>query len=195
MRDTVAAPAGAIGYGSTRVEIVISWLKARERKILVAGVCLQVLVLAGMIALQSVPLLFGKTVLLRVVPVDPRDFFRGDYVILSYEFSGMPAGKIDGLSVVKSGEWKGRKVYVTLGKDPDGQHWRSERVSIHQPDGGTYIRGHIVDYGQLLFGIEAYYVQEGKGKKYEEAIRHKRLSAEIAVTSSGRAALRALIIE
>ena len=195
MRDTVAAPAGAIGYGSTRVERVISWLKARERKILVAGVCLQVLVLAGMIALQSMPLLFGKTILLRVVPVDPREFFRGDYVILSYEFNSVPAGKIEGLSVIKSGEWKGRKVYVTLEKEADGKHWRAERVSIHPPVSGTYLRGHIADYGQLLFGIEAYYVQEGKGKQYEEAIRRKKLSAEIAVTSSGRAALRALIIE
>ena len=29
----------------------------------------------------------GETILLRVVPVDPRDLFRGDYVILSYEIS------------------------------------------------------------------------------------------------------------
>jgi uncharacterized membrane-anchored protein len=195
MGDMIAAPAEAIGYGSTRVDRVISWLKARESKILVAGVCLQVLVLAGMIALQSVPLIFGKSVLLRVVPVDPRDFFRGDYVILSYEFNSMPAGKIEGLSVDNRGEWKGRKVYVTLEKEPDGKHWRAERVSIQPPVGGTYLRGHIADYGQLLFGIEAYYVQEGKGKQYEEAIRRKKLSAEIAVTSSGRAALRALRIE
>ena len=195
MRDAVAGPTGEMRYGAAPMERVISWLKARERKILVAGVCLQVLVLAGMIALQSMPLLFGKTVLLRVVPVDPRDFFRGDYVILSYEFNSMPAGKIDGLSVIKTGEWKGRKVYVTLEKEPDGKHWRAERVSIHPPVSGTYIRGHIADYGQLVFGIEAYYVQEGKGKQYEEAIRRKKLSAEIAVTSSGRAALRALRIE
>jgi len=195
MRDTVATPAGATGYGATRVERVISWLKGRESKILITAACLQVLVLVGMIALQSMPLLFGKTVLLRVVPIDPRDFFRGDYVILSYEFSRPTAGKIEGLGDVMSGERKGRQVYVTLEKEPDGKHWRAERVSIHEPESGTYLRGHIADFGQLLFGIEAYYVQEGKGKEYEEAIRHKKLSAEIAVTSSGRAALKDLRIE
>ena len=195
MPDTVAPPAMTTVNAVARLDRVISWLKGRESKILVTAACLQLLVLMGMIALQSMPLLFGKTVLLRVVPVDPRDFFRGDYVILSYEFSRPTAGKLEGLSDIKQGEWKGRKVYVTLGKEPDGKHWRAERVSIHQPDSGTYIRGHIVDYGLLLFGIEAYYVQEGKGKQYEEAIRHKKLSAEIAVTSSGRAALRSLKID
>ena len=42
---------------------------------------------SGMIALRSIPFFGGKTVLLKVQPVDPRDMFRGDYVTLSYEFS------------------------------------------------------------------------------------------------------------
>jgi uncharacterized membrane-anchored protein len=68
-------------------------------------------------------------------------------------------------------------------------------VSIHRPDGGTFIRGHILGRNRLQFGIEAYYLQEGRGKEYERAIRRRKLSAEVAVTSSGRAALRALHAE
>jgi GDYXXLXY motif protein len=49
--------------------------------------------------------------------------------------------------------------------------------------------------GSLQFGIESYYVQEGIGRRYEQAIRDRHLSAELAVTSSGQAALRNLRIE
>ena len=47
----------------------------------------QIAVLLGMIFLNAAPLFLGKTILVRVVPMDPRDMFRGDYVILGYEFS------------------------------------------------------------------------------------------------------------
>ncbi len=42
------------------------------------------LILAGMLVSHAWPLWTGKPVWLRVQPVDPRDLFRGDYVILSY---------------------------------------------------------------------------------------------------------------
>ena len=53
----------------------------------------------------------------------------------------------------------------------------------------------ITGPGRLEFGIEAYYLQEGQGSKYEEAMRDHRLAAEIAVTADGRAALLGLRIE
>jgi len=106
-----------------------------------------------------------------------------------------PTSKIEGLRDIGSSEWKGRRVYVSLVPEPDRKHWRADKVSIHPPDGGTYIRGHIIGYNRLQFGIEAYYLQEGRGREYERAIRQRRLSAEVAVTSSGRVALRGLHIE
>lgn len=68
-------------------------------------------------------------------------------------------------------------------------------MSVQRPTGGTYLRGTLTDFGRLAFGVEAYYVQEGEGKKYEEAIRQHRLSAELAVTESGQAVLQGLRIE
>jgi uncharacterized membrane-anchored protein len=50
-------------------------------------------------------------------------------------------------------------------------------------------------YGSMKFGIESYYVQEGTGRVYEQAIRDRKLSAELAVSPSGQAALRGLRIE
>jgi uncharacterized membrane-anchored protein len=195
MPDVGAIQENTPSHEPTWLGGVIHWLKSRERKILVGAIVLQLAVLLGMIALHSMPLLFGDTVLLRVVPVDPRDLFRGEYVILSYEFSRTPTSEIEGFRDISSREWKGRRVYVSLVPEADGKHWRASKVSINPPDGGTYIRGQIVGYNNLQFGIEAYYLQEGRGREYERAIRQQRLSAKVAVTSSGRVALRDLEIE
>lgn len=179
----------------SRIGNLVAWTAKHERSVLLTAVAFQMVVLVTMIGLRLLPLLTGETILVRVVPVDPRDFFRGDYVVLGYEFSRTPAA-IDGLP--GSGwqqEWSGKTVYVTLVAEPDGKHWRAEKYSIYQPASGKYLRGRIAGHGRIEFGIEAYYLQEGKGYEYENAVRDHRLSAEIAVTADGQAALRGLRIE
>lgn len=175
----------------------LGWLKRREFHVLVLAVGLQVVVLGAMIVQRATPLVTGDTLLLRVVPVDPRDLFRGDYVILSYDFSRVPPGAIQGLprSRYNSREWQGRTVYVSLVPEPDGRHWRADKFSTTRPANGKYLRGTITGYNRIECGIESYYVQEGTGREYEQAIRRKKLSAEVAVTSDGHATLRALRIE
>lgn len=59
--------------------------------VFLGAVGFQVIVLAAMIGLRLTPLLTGDTILVRVAPVDPRDLFRGDHVVLAYEFSRVPA--------------------------------------------------------------------------------------------------------
>jgi uncharacterized membrane-anchored protein len=176
---------------------VLGWLKARERKILLLTAAAQLAILVAMIALRAIPLLTGKTVLVRVQPVDPRDLFRGDYVILSYDFSRVSPEGIEGLSETDRyrRKWEGRTVYVPLVADSDGVHWRAEKATVVKPASGPFLRGQMQRYGSLQFGIESYYVQEGTGHRYEQAIRDRHLSAELAVTPSGLAALRGLRIE
>jgi uncharacterized membrane-anchored protein len=177
---------------------VVGWLKARERKILLVTAVAQLVILLGMIALRAVPLMTGQTVLVRVVPVDPRDFFRGDYVILSYDFSRTSPEKVEGLVMnerARWSKWEGRTVYVPLVADSDRVHWRAEKITVVKPDTGLFLKGQMGRYGSLQFGIESYYVQEGTGHRYEQAIRDRKLSAELAVTSAGQAALRGLRIE
>jgi uncharacterized membrane-anchored protein len=189
MREAVARP---VDLG------VLGWLKARERKILLMTVGAQLAILLGMIALRAVPLVTGQTVLVRVQPVDPRDYFRGDYVILSYDFSRVSREQIEGLSEKERGSWsklEGRTVYVPLVPDSNGVHYRAEKVTVVKPKSGLFIKGHMERYGSMKFGVESYFVQEGTGRVYEQAIRDRKLSAQLAVTSSGQAALRALRIE
>jgi uncharacterized membrane-anchored protein len=176
----------------------VGWLKARERKVLLVTAAAQLVILVGMIALRAIPLMTGQTVLVRVQPVDPRDLFRGDYVILSYDFSRVPREGIEGLSENESASWsklEGRTVYVPLVPDSNGVHMRAGKVTMEKPAAGLFLKGRMKRYGSLEFGIEAYYVQEGSGLRYEQAIRDRQLTAELAVTSSGQAALKGLRVE
>jgi len=166
----------------------------RGRVLLFAGVALQVVVLLGLIGLRLAGLWRGETVLLRVVPVDPRDLLRGDYVTPGYEFSRIPRGGIQGAGPGQSGGVEGQTVYVPLARDPDGRHWHATGCTAVRPAGGTFLRGRVRG-GQIEFGIESFFVQEGKGKSYESAVRVGRLWAEVAVTPQGDASLRGLVVE
>jgi uncharacterized membrane-anchored protein len=182
----------------SRVDCFMAWIKGHERLVLLAAAAFQMVVLVAMIGLRVTPLLAGETILVRVVPVDPRDLFRGDYMVLGYDFSRVPPAGIEDLADSdrqREQQWQGLPVYVTLVPEPDGKHWRAERFSLSQPTSGKYLRGRIAGRGRLDFGIEAYYLQEGQGGKYEEAMRDRRLAAEIALTADGHAALRGLRIE
>ena len=55
---------------SARLGRIVDWFKAHERPLLVIGAAAQVIVLAGMIAMRSIPFSRAKTVLLQVQPVD-----------------------------------------------------------------------------------------------------------------------------
>lgn len=177
---------------------VLGWLKARERTVLLITAAAQLLILVGMIALRAIPLLTGQSVLVKVLPVDPRELFRGDYVRLSYDFSRVPPEDVQD----RPASWDsrrshraGRTVYVPLVPDSDRVHYRAERPTAMKPASGLFLKGQLTGYGTMLFGIEAYYVEEGSGLRYEQAIGKRQLSAELAVTSGGQAALRGLRIE
>jgi len=194
-----AATAEAPGWPAANR--AFAWLQERQRGVLAAGVALQLVVLLGLIAVNAAPLLTGDTVLLRVVPLDPRDLLRGDYVILGYEFSRVKPSQLAGFPAVAylnrrpdQSRWQNRTVYVSLVREADGEHWKAEKFSFQRPESGRFIRGRMTRYGQLTFGIEQYYVQEGTGRKYEQAIRRGGVSARVAVDSEGRAKLREVII-
>jgi uncharacterized membrane-anchored protein len=194
LETSLVAPAAG-----SRGDRIVDWFKSRERPLLVAGAIAQVVVLVGMIALRSVPFFGGKTVLLKVQPVDPRDMFRGDYVTLSYDFSVVPAKGIPGHPLgqnsADSAGLQGKTVYLALVADPDGIHYHGGGFSLTPPASGLYLRGTLTGWNRALFGIENYCVQEGTGHKYEDAMRSHHLWAEVTVAADGEAAVNGLRIE
>jgi uncharacterized membrane-anchored protein len=141
-----------------------------------------------------VTLCAGESVLLEVIPVDPTDFLRGDYVILNYEVSDIPD------SIVPpdmADDWHGyderRDVYVTLEKDSDGiGHVKG--VSANRP-GGLYLKGSIDRYFTVRYErINAYYVPEGTGREIEDKIGESNVLADLRVLR-GSAVINGLVFK
>jgi uncharacterized membrane-anchored protein len=166
---------------------LVAALKGREKSVLLAGIGLQLVILLGMTALRAYALGRGDVYSVRVQPVDPRDLFRGDHVILGYSFSRLPS-ELWGNPQAQDG----RTIYVELVPEGDGRHWGAGRYSFTPPGNPPYLRGKIVGQSRIEYGIESFFVQEGKGRRYEEAARTGRLTAEIAVSPDGQAVLRNL---
>ena len=187
-----------------------SWLDAltltlsqRESGTLAAGACgvLAAIARAGRHdRLQADAALDGETVLLRVVPVDPRDMFRGDYVALSYDFSRIPPKGIAGLRQADDptvhAEWQGKTVYVSLVPEEDGKHWRRAVQHRTPPASGQVSSAaRSPAASSIECGIESYYVRRERARNTKTRSGSHKLSAEVAIASDGRAALRGLQIE
>lgn len=171
--------------------VLWDWISSHQKAILIGAIVFQMIVLISMIAQSARPLMTGDTILLRVIPVDPRDLFRGDYVILAYDFTTQrPQGEFPFDETIV-----GREIFVLLVPEDDCKHWRTESVSWTQPESGTYLRGTVDQSMRNELGIGQYFVQEGQGKEYENAVRDRRLAADVAVPPDGAATLKRLIVE
>ncbi|MDR0328240.1 MAG: GDYXXLXY domain-containing protein, partial [Planctomycetaceae bacterium] len=174
----------------------ISRLWLSERRILTAAMgvaLLQFGVLGAMIANEMVPHVYGTTIRVTTVPVDPRDLFRGDYVVLRYEFSNSSSipGYHDGNNSPS------RTVFVTMKQE--GDLWKADGFSYTRPKEGIFLRG-TLHYNTIKYGIESYFVQEGKGKAIEDAMRWETIPrdqesviVELTVAPNGKAAIKTVL--
>ena len=142
------------------------------------------LVPLGIIAVNEYRLATGERVRLHVEPVDPNDPFRGEYVALSYDISRLP---VVGGTAPRRGP-----VYVVL--ERRGRAWPGERATVERPpDDETFIRGRW-NGGQIEYGIETYYVEEGESPRYERAIARQELYVDVVLDDDGRAAIDKLVV-
>ena len=157
--------------------------------------------LGMMVADRLLLLRTGREITLPIIPVDPRDFFRGEYVRLGYDVGRVPPALVDGPSpransafyVVlerKDDAWRPVKVTRALPKEsgPDRIVLKARsdaRWAVRDRDTPQFVR----------YGIESYFVPEGEGKRLEDLARDKRMAALIAVDRRGNAAIKGLIID
>ncbi|OWV79611.1 hypothetical protein ATY77_26865 [Rhizobium sp. R634] len=168
--------------------------------IVIAG--LQTLILGTIIQSRASILRDGAEVLLKTAPVDPRDFLRGDYVVLNYDISSVPVQTIAGGIPAEPGE---RTLWVRLKKRPDG-FWTIVESSFQalppQPE-TVILRSQpfyssgpsAVENIRVEYGIERYYVPEGEGKPIEEARNDGSVAISVRVSPSGSAQIRSLLID
>lgn len=173
-------------------------LRSRRRLVIFALlVAAQALVVLALVVREERLLRTGTEVILEVLPVDPRDPLRGDFVIMSYDAQDLRAVPGDFTSV-------GDDVYVVL--QQRGPYWvpteyRRERVSPSVlPTGAVQIRGVVtsrqpdlrVDYPNL----DRFYVPEGQGVFPTDPDGRPRLpDAVVVVSGDGTARLAELLID
>lgn len=149
----------------------------------------------------------GREITLPVVPLDPRDIFRGDYVNLGNNFSMLnhSAAK-DG--PLPAGLQRGGVIYVTISPTPEGP-WKVVRYGATYPKdaagGDAVLKGRISSlYGSeeggeyslgVRYGIESFFVPEGTGKDLEQQVRDRKIEAVLAIGPDGTAAIKGLVID
>lgn len=175
-----------------------------------ATALLLALVLLALVEQRARILRGGTEIRLRSVPVDPRDLFRGDYVILSY-----PISTVEADAAGQAGFQRGEQVYVSLGRDEQG-FAKATGVSRDWPAAGggvvviagrvtansacaTMADGSFDCSGQrnrlrIAYGLESYFVPQGEGKAIETTDK-ARIEVVAAVSSSGEAAIKRLLID
>jgi uncharacterized membrane-anchored protein len=159
----------------------------------------------------------GRELILPIIPVDPRSLFRGDYVILTYDASTVPAALIPPeLTAARPASF-----YVTFARSAD--QWRpvavsatapppaADRVTVKarplygwhettRPQAATATANGTAEPPRekalaVRYGIESYFVPEGSGKPLEALAATKKLAAVIAVDTRGNAAIKGLMID
>lgn len=162
-------------------------------------VAIQTIALGWMILDRQHMLDSSRTVTLKVVPVDPRDLFRGDYVVLGYEISRLDLSKLGRPTTVAPGNI----IYVQL-RRVEGT-WTAVALSnsYKQPsDTEITLKAQVVSmdapgtggsqFITLSYGIESYFVPQGTGRAIEDAARKGTISVDAAVDDQGRAAIKAI---
>ena len=182
--------------------------------VLLAG---QIIFLGSMIANRISLLNSDNIVTLRTEPVDPRDVFRGDYVVLRYAISNIALTAYKGTNDLAEGD----TVYVELGKGKDGT-WKAVSLDtkMMKPATGNHIiRGRITHIDErspqltperkepreapcplcgtarINYGIESYFVPEGSGRDIEHARDRTELTVDVALAHNGEAAIKSLSID
>jgi uncharacterized membrane-anchored protein len=122
-----------------------------------------IVTIGSIIYKQEAILKNGDTFVLATRPVDPRDLFRGEYVILRYEIE-----RDETVMPLIKNEINGTVVYVKLAEGEDGIARVSEYLKL-RPDfsEGGWIRGVITDNAIRFSNLEQFYVPEGTGKAIE----------------------------
>ena len=123
-----------------------------DRSLLLLGLVLILLFVNVQIFRYERAITRGETIILKLLPQDPRSLMQGDYMRLRYElatnFEPQPEG---GLIYLK----------------PDAQGVADKPVPKETP-GAVPLRYRVLG-GRVFFDIETYFFQEGMASRYERA--------------------------
>jgi uncharacterized membrane-anchored protein len=159
----------------------------RRTLFFILAVAAQVLILAAVPAQKIYTRAVGRSVMLKIRPVDPYNLLSGYYVTLNYEISSLAA-------FGKSGNnYRSDRAYAILEKRDDGL-WHpvllAQNLPADLPDNRIAIRGRY-SYQGIEYGIEEFFIPEAQRDEIEQGLRKNpdQARVEIKVDANGNAAL------
>lgn len=183
-----------------------------QKKVLYLTVVFWLLIFSGFIAYKEYTLRTGTEVMLKTLPVDPRDLFRGDYVTLNYEISTLDMEKFH---AENSDFYYDEPVYLIL--ELENGYGVPKKIYTTPPENELYIKGEVNDiiYDwetnesgimteegtikelKIDYGIESYFVPEGRGMEIEKAQRTGKteVDAKVIIDKYGNAVIKSLLID
>jgi uncharacterized membrane-anchored protein len=164
----------------------------------IVAVVIQVLILVAVPARKVFTMATGKTVVLKVQPVDPYSILSGYYATLGFDISRIDAfPNAGGLS---HGEFSdGAWFYAIVEKGDDGT-WKpislEHELPASLPDNRAALLGRI-SHGAIRYGIEEFYIPEAQRDRIADDLSRNvdKARVEIKVDRNGHAALERLRIE
>ncbi|MFH0869964.1 MAG: GDYXXLXY domain-containing protein [archaeon] len=172
-----------------------------DKKKMFLGIALfWLLIILSFIFVKEYTLSTGKEIIFKTRYYDPRDLFRGDYVVLNYEVSSIDLNKV----YVETKEFSaGETVYVTL----DPKNSTAEPLAVSKKrmpkDYGPCIKGKITSvmsqgvFAPVIlveYGIENYFVPEGEGSSIRSG-QGRGLEARVSLDSFCNAVIKDLLMD
>ena len=134
----------------------------------------------------------GREVLLKTVPVDPRDLLMGDYVILNYEVGQVPSYY----------EYKPNSEVYTILKTDKNNIAKIDEISYKKPSSKLFLKGKFTECDTVIpfwknghcikYGIESYYVKEHTGRKLEKDLQDGAL-VNVVIDKNGNAKVKGFV--
>lgn len=165
-----------------------------DRKTFIKVMLIPAVILLGFIGYNYYTLNQGHEIILKTAPVDPNDLFRGNYVNLRYEISAIdlnsmiydrPFGYGDDVFAILA---KGEKFWYVTRVGHSVRPLQNNEVCIKGKVTSSYENRINVEWG-----IESYFVPEGKGMDIEREIRN--VSVTVSVDGTCRALIKELYID
>ena len=163
----------------------------------IVAVVIQILILVAVPARKVFTMATGKTVVLKVRPVDPYSILSGYYATLGFDIS-----RVEGFPNVRGmsqGFSDGASLYAIVEKGDDGT-WKpislEQELPANLPDNRAALLGRL-NNGVIQYGIEEFYIPEAQRERIAEDLSRnvEKARVEVKVDRSGHAALERLRIE
>jgi uncharacterized membrane-anchored protein len=181
-------------------------MKTTKQTKFILAIALQILIIFGIVIFKMAVLTSGTEILLKIEPVDPTDWLRGDYVTFQYKISNLDSYLFSN-EQIKNGD----TVYVILHQSR--KYWTAQKVQKTKPstDDQIFIKGKVANGGlesqadlfpqqrfsnsriYIVYGIEEYYIPEGKGREF--SFLDKESFAKVSVDENGNAVLKQIYVD